>query len=73
MTITELFTDHPDTVGETYLGHMVFAAKFSGLLALASGAALVHAIFPFLCQTTASRIVKRLANLTTHRGVHQTG
>ena len=71
MSIATLFTDHPDTVGETYFGHMAFALKFSGLLALAAAAALIHAILPFLCQTTASRIIKRLASMTHHRGAPQ--
>lgn len=54
------FTEHPDSVGESYLGHMRFALGFSGELFLAAAAALVHALFPSLCQTTASRAVKRM-------------
>ena len=55
-----LFTDHPATVNETYLEHMRFAFGFSFWLAVAAGAALVHALIPALCETTASRILKRL-------------
>ena len=55
-----IFTDHPATVNETYLEHMRFAAGFSFWLAVAAGAALVHALIPALCETTASRILKRL-------------
>ena len=47
--IARMFTTHPETVGETYLGHMAFAAWFSSRLFLAGGAALLHAVFPFLC------------------------
>ena len=55
-----LFLDHPATVDETYFGHMRFALGFGFWLAVAAGAALVHALVPALCETTASRIVKRL-------------
>jgi len=55
-----LFTDHPASVDETYFGHMRFALGFAGWLGLAAGAALVHAIVPALCETTASRILCRL-------------
>ncbi|MCV0395059.1 MAG: DUF6356 family protein [Rhizobiaceae bacterium] len=58
--LARLFIDHPASVGESYLGHMSFAAWFASRLFLAAGAALVHAILPFACQTTASRIVREL-------------
>lgn len=70
MQLTRLFTEHPASVGEDYFGHMAFALRFSGLLALAAGAALVHAVLPFLCQTTASRILRDLTAMTAHRGTH---
>lgn len=58
--IATLFLDHPTTVDETYLQHMRFAFSFAFWLAAAAGAALVHAFVPALCETTASRILKRL-------------
>ena len=70
MSIARLFTDHPASVGEDYFGHMAFALKFSGLLMLAASAALIHAVLPFLCQTTASRIVQGLATRTHARSSH---
>ena len=54
------FTDHPASVDETYGEHMLFAARFSGKLFLAAGAALVHAVLPFLFEKTASRIINEL-------------
>lgn len=54
------FRDHPATVGETYLQHMAFALSFAFWLAVAAGAALVHALVPAMCETTASRILGRL-------------
>lgn len=62
------FKAHPESVGETYLGHMVFALRFSSKLLVASGAALVHAFIPALCETTASRHVRDLYEMCHHRG-----
>ena len=56
------FTAHPASVDETYLEHARFAFRFSGVLFLASGAALLHAFFPFLCARTASQRVCGLAD-----------
>ena len=58
--ISALFTAHPATVNETYFGHMRFALGFAFWLGVAASAALVHALIPALCETTASRILKRL-------------
>jgi len=55
-----LFLDHPATVNESYFGHMRFAFGFAFWLGVAAGAALVHAFIPALCETTASRILRRL-------------
>ena len=63
-----LFTDHPQTVDESYLEHFGFALWFAGQLGLAALAALCHAILPFTCQQTASRIVARLHERTHNRG-----
>ncbi|WP_262273593.1 MULTISPECIES: DUF6356 family protein [Microvirga] len=60
MSLKRLFTDHPDSVGESYFEHMHVALSFAGPLLAAGLAALVHAFLPFLFLTTASRIVKRL-------------
>lgn len=51
------FRDHPASVGESYFGHLVYALRFSSRLFAAALAALVHAIVPPLCETTASRIL----------------
>ncbi|MGE0502749.1 MAG: DUF6356 family protein [Rhizobiaceae bacterium] len=66
--LARLFTTHPESVDETYFGHMAFAAWFASRLALAAGAALIHAFLPFLFETTASRIVRELAERTHNRG-----
>ncbi len=60
MSLARLFTDHPQSVGESYFQHMGVAGYFCFWLAVAAGAALVHALIPAACETTASRIVKKL-------------
>lgn len=67
MTLSKLFTEHPASVDETYFGHMAFAAWFASRLFMAGGAALIHAILPFLFETTASRIVRELYERTSKR------
>ena len=58
--LQRLFLDHPQSVDETYFEHMRFAGWFGLQLAMAAGAALIHAILPFLFERTASRIINRL-------------
>ena len=55
--LDRVFLAHPRTVDESYLQHSAFALRIASRLLLAGTAALVHAIVPCLCQTTASRIV----------------
>ncbi len=58
--IRRLFLDHPASVGEGYVEHAGVAGRF-GLRMIAGGVgALVHAVFPSLCQTTGSRTVAAL-------------
>ena len=54
------FTDHPDSVGETYFQHMMSAFSFAARLFAAAMACLVHGLFPFLFTSTGSSAVKRL-------------
>jgi hypothetical protein len=66
--LARLFTAHPDSVDETYFGHMAFAAWFASRLFAAGLAALIHAFLPFLFETTASRIIRELYERTHKRG-----
>lgn len=59
--IVAAFTDHPAAVGESYGQHFAFAAGIGLKLLAACGAALVHAVLPFLFKTTASALVLELA------------
>ncbi len=59
--------EHLRQAGEGYWQHFRFATTF-GLLAMAAGiAALIHAIVPGMCTSTASRIVRHLGQLVEDR------
>jgi hypothetical protein len=59
-TPIDLFTEHPDSVGETYLEHMGASLSFAFPMFLGACAALVHSFFPFLFTKTGSGIIARL-------------
>ncbi len=63
-----LFLTHPRSVDESYVEHMAFAGWFSAKLFLAAGAALVHALLPFLFEKTASRMIAEMYQRTKNRG-----
>ncbi|MCW1955472.1 DUF6356 family protein [uncultured Lentibacter sp.] len=65
--IAKLFLNHPESVNESYWAHMRFALWFAGWLALAAGAALVHAFLPAAFETTGSRIIAKLYERTQRR------
>ena len=56
-SMSKLFTDHPEAVGENYFEHMAFALKFSGRLFRAAFAAFAHGFVPGVCETTASSAI----------------
>jgi hypothetical protein len=55
-----IFTDHPNSVGESYLKHMLFAIKVGLKLILWGFAAIFHGIFPFVLKTYVSSNIKKL-------------
>ena len=58
---------HLQGAGERYFEHFRFATTF-GLLAVAAGvAAIVHALVPALCTSTASRTIRMLGQLLEDR------
>lgn len=54
------FTRHPAEVGETYPRHLVRALSIGGPMVAAGVACLIHAVFPFVFKTTASRTLRIL-------------
>jgi hypothetical protein len=63
-----LFTQHPESVGETYLQHLRQASAFALGMWVGGAACLIHAIFPFLFVRTGSDWVSKLHYRMTSRG-----
>ncbi len=61
MPLLELFKNHPESVGESYLEHMRAALAFSFTMVRAAVACFVHAFLPFLFVRTGSSTVDRLS------------
>ena len=59
--MTNIFTKHPQEVGETYLEHLFNAVRFAFTFLLLFVVALIHSIFPFLLTKTASCVVQEMA------------
>ena len=58
--LARLFIDHPRTVGEGYLEHMVASLGTARKLIAAGLACVVHALVPGLCKTTGSTAILKL-------------
>jgi hypothetical protein len=68
MFLARLFTQHPASVGETYLQHLRSAATFAICLLAGALACLVHAFLPFLFERTASHCIRQLhERMVVHR------
>jgi len=57
MNLLRAFTDHPASVGETYLQHLGRALGFATRMVLAGLACAIHAVLPFLFVRTGSGAV----------------
>lgn len=62
-----LFTQHPNSVGETYFEHLKIAGKSGVKLFWAGIACMLHAVFPFLFIDTASKTIKEIHQKITVR------
>jgi len=60
MDMHKLFTEHPESVGETYGEHMVRATRFGGRMVMAGFACILHAWLPFLFVRTGSKAINEL-------------
>ncbi|MBK2124065.1 DUF6356 family protein [Fangia hongkongensis] len=61
------FSKHLHEVNESYFQHLKEAAYCGGLMIIAGIACTIHAIFPFLLQKTASKILQKLQTRFTKR------
>jgi hypothetical protein len=62
-----IFTEHPDSVGESYLQHMKFASLFGFNMIIGGLACFIHAIFPFLFQKTAGNYLLKMTYFFVER------
>ena len=62
-----LFLDQPGSGGETYLQHQRLALRISGQLMMAAVGAIIHAVVPKLCETSASRRIQSLYQMMQPR------
>jgi hypothetical protein len=58
--IRRLFTDHPDSVGETYAEHFVAAGRFGLAMVIGGTACMIHAVLPFAFETKGSETIAEL-------------
>lgn len=58
--IRRLFLAHPRQAGESYFQHQRIALSFALPLFGAGLAAMLHAVIPGLCETTAGDAIRRL-------------
>jgi hypothetical protein len=60
MNLQRLFTEHPESVGETYGEHLARAFCFGGRMVVAGLACMLHALLPFLFVHTGSEAIDEL-------------
>ncbi len=60
MNLMAPFTNHPESVGESYFEHMRTAGGFAVAMFIGALACLVHALLPFMCTKTGSLTITRL-------------
>ena len=54
------FTQHPETVGESYLEHLQSASGFAGTMLVGAVVCFLHGLFPFAFQAGGSRCIVAL-------------
>ena len=58
--MNNIFTKHPNAVGETYFQHFFKACRFGIKLKLIAARIFVHAIFPWCFEHSASEEISKL-------------
>ncbi|MDG1652639.1 MAG: DUF6356 family protein [Flavobacteriaceae bacterium] len=55
-----IFTDHPNSVGETYFQHFAFAFGIGFKLIVWGFVAMIHALLPFTFKTYVSKHIHKM-------------
>ena len=58
--IKRAFTEHPESVGETYFEHLAHASGFGVRMVLGGFACILHGLLPFLFVKTGSKQIEPL-------------
>ncbi len=61
------FTEHPEETGESYLEHLWFTIKMSLRFIFTTVVLLIHGMFPFLLERTASKQIERVYGIMKSR------
>ena len=59
-SLAQLFTEHPESVNETYSEHLVMAGGFGLKMVVAGIACMLHGLLPFLFIKTGSKAINDL-------------
>jgi hypothetical protein len=71
MGLRRLFTQHPESVGETYFEHLCAATCFATRMLVGSVACFLHALLPFAFERTGSKCIKELHDrMVVNRNTH---
>lgn len=62
-----IFTEHPHSIGETYLVHFKHALCMGSLMVLGGFGCLIHAIFPFIFPNTAKKFNLKVTKIFIER------
>ncbi len=63
-----IFTEHPNSVNETYFQHFRFACCFAVSMFFAAAACFLHALFPFWFKDTASIKIYKIVDCLKKNG-----
>ena len=61
--IARLFTDHPASVGESYVEHLGMSWRFGVTMLVGGLACMIHGLVPAICTRTGSGKIRRLHDL----------
>ncbi len=64
------FIKHPNSVGESYFGHMIHSLSYSMKFLCLCIMTFIHAFFPFIFENTSSKLVKKISEHLDNRLCH---
>jgi hypothetical protein len=65
-SIIDLFTHHPRENGVSYVQHMIISLNLCQTFAIASIQSFIHALFPFIFETSSTDTVTYIKEMMKH-------